>query len=930
MIDRNNFGENLSNVYIRNIEIKNLNNIEGDNSLKIKIDFCVYDYYDSKTASKYLPNSKSSKRIAFLISKSKEMTDSIKENSIKLEDYKKNRYYTIENSEIIYTNVKKLIAIPKKLNKMMGSVEFITKEQPEHLSIFSCVQSINSGDRRQKIEEGPLTVEDIFISKRINQRSHYYVYKRTNTVWPGPVHEHQGVFMVNSFHTNTTHRELEKKEFLNIKIKDLRKKSFPILKNENKKFNNENTMFSEIYYSQNNNDGVSFCFLTNIEQMFLKNNNYENILNILDEETRFQIMNNLKIKEIQLFYNTDNSNFFKKFIHSRNVENEVYGHFSAGRLEFSDNLDNLESTYSYLEKYKFKLDDEHLFKGFIKEKNVKQIKVKIIINDPMKEFINSFMSNVKNNRSNLMMLMSYLNKNNFYDKENEMTTDLFINRFNNQRFMWLTPIKTYITMLRMFNKVDFQKEFINNFSLLNPKGINKNSLNYFIEQFNEVQINLEKVFSNVINKQSYFLTKTSSRRGNNNISFLEKKYDLNFVYKAKGIDYLDNDNSVFIESYNTSQILDLLQIEKVRYNSSFDSIPFINQEKIGTLNSSTKSESYINPKTIIYKNMILDCKTPETLTEKKIETFIDKTKIRINKKAFGSLYVDIITNDNNNLNTSFDYLNNNDLDNIIDQENKDIMKNKTDNRTIKKFQKFSKKESKFKRMLINKTNLNSENNILSNKSIAQIELMPIQQKALLTREYSSEEEKNNYLSNNKNKINLLHFNPCKINFLFSFKKNSNDKKALNSSTFVTIDQSDLNNLSKPILCRLEKYISNDFDTDSNSFLDYQILNQFFIIKPDNYSEEVLSRPINDDDALIRGIVETYKRNMDEVEFLRSSYVEQNTNRTRIRPSSRQRRGPQNNNTQQRQNNNTQQRQRRPNQRITSTRRMNRGGGRSGY
>ena len=74
MIDRNNFGENLSNVYIRNIEIKNLNNIEGDNSLKIKIDFCVYDYYDSKTASKYLPNSKSSKRIAFLISKSKEKT----------------------------------------------------------------------------------------------------------------------------------------------------------------------------------------------------------------------------------------------------------------------------------------------------------------------------------------------------------------------------------------------------------------------------------------------------------------------------------------------------------------------------------------------------------------------------------------------------------------------------------------------------------------------------------------------------------------------------------------------------------------------------------------------------------------------------------------------------------------------------------------
>ena len=102
--------------------------------------------------------------------------------------------------------------------------------------------------------------------------------------------------------------------------------------------------------------------------------------------------------------------------------------------------------------------------------------------------------------------------------------------------------------------------------------------------------------------------------------------------------------------------------------------------------------------------MILDCNTPETLTEKKIETFINKTKIRIDKKAFGSLYVDVITNKNNNVNTSFDYLNNNDLDNVIDEENKDITENKTTNMTIKKFQKFSKKESKFKRMLIDKTN----------------------------------------------------------------------------------------------------------------------------------------------------------------------------------------------------------------------------------
>ena len=882
MINGDVLGENLSNVYIRNIEIKNLNNTEANRSLKIKIDFCIYDYFDSKTPSKFLTNLKTSKRIAILVSKDKQVSDYIKKMSTKLEMYRRLPSYSSEKLELIYATVDEFVSIPNKINKMKGSVEFTTKDQPDNLSIFCCVQKINSGTRKTKIEEGPITVEDIFISKKINQRSHYLLYKGTNKVWPGPVHRHQNSFMVNSFHSRTPHRHLEKKEFFNAKIKDLRKKQFPIMKDALVNSGDKNTMFSEIYFSQNNNDGVSFCFLANLEQMFLKNNNYEKPLKMLDEQTRSRIIDNLRIKQVQLFYNTSNNQYFKKFISSTNANREVYGTFSNDRLFFSDNLIDIQSTYSYFEKYQYQVNGEHLFKGFLKEKDVKQVKVKIIINDPFKEFINSFMSMVKKNKRNLMNLLVQLNKDKFYDKKNEMTTDLFVDTYNRQTFMWLNPIRNYLTMLKMFSEIDFQKEFINNFSLLNPKAVNKNSLNFFISEFNQAQINLQNYFSNIIDKQRQSISRVSSRRGNNNISFIEKSYNLNFIHKAKGISYLDYEDGSLIRTIRASEISSLIQLERSRYSTSFQLSLNLDQEKVNLINNSTKAESYLSPKKVIYKKIILDCNKIQTLTENKIKDFVDKTKIRIDKKAFGSLYVDIITNDNNNLNTSFDYLNNNDLDNIIDEENKDIIRGQISNNVIKKFNNFSKKQNSFESMLARKIESSNEDNLFSNKSLRELELMPIQQKFLLARQYNSESEKVNFISNNKNKIDLLNFSVCRINVLRNFQTNSNNEKILNSSTFTILDRLDLNNLQKPTLCRLEKYVSNDFDVETNTFFDYQIFNQFFILIPDNYQEQTQTVSINDDEVLIRDIQETYNRNMDEIEFLRSSFVRQNVNRSRVK------------------------------------------------
>jgi dsDNA-binding SOS-regulon protein len=147
---------------------------------------------------------------------------------------------------------------------------------------------------------GPIFSEIIKEDGQMKDRSSIFL-KPDNSIYVGPVHEHEGGFMEGSYHREEPHDSLTRLTVYNIKLKNYKKAQ--LTRPETSKINLNVPVFSPMYFSYSGDFKQSAMFSINIKSAILKNNEQARRLASLNSEVfdsllaQVQIMNLTVLKQ---------------------------------------------------------------------------------------------------------------------------------------------------------------------------------------------------------------------------------------------------------------------------------------------------------------------------------------------------------------------------------------------------------------------------------------------------------------------------------------------------------------------------------------------------------------------------------------------------------------------------------------------------------
>ena len=163
----------------------------------------------------------------------------------------------------------------KKLNgAYVKKVKFTVPSDTENLSIFAvCYIDTKalSGFLQLDMTGELSSYHGALVSERVLARgtavkTSTVFYKPDNTVWSGPVHQHDGMYMEGSRHTAAPHSVLRTATVQNLKLVDRRGRSFSDRQRDSIQ---NNPVISNLHLSVNNNDDLNGMFFVNMKQLLL-------------------------------------------------------------------------------------------------------------------------------------------------------------------------------------------------------------------------------------------------------------------------------------------------------------------------------------------------------------------------------------------------------------------------------------------------------------------------------------------------------------------------------------------------------------------------------------------------------------------------------------------------------------------------------------
>lgn len=165
-----------------------------------------------------------------------------------------------------------------------------------HLNIYSFCFI----DKVQVLEEygfsmsqdyyGPIKSESVLNNSNIVANTNVFT-QDNGQYWPGPVHQHNGRYMIGSYHTQTPHANLSRLTIPNAKIKDFR---------GTKKTNSQTTdssanFLSDLIVSYSSNTDINAMFMLNLKTLLKNHTKYGSFLNRASSGVVTQILGNFKI-----------------------------------------------------------------------------------------------------------------------------------------------------------------------------------------------------------------------------------------------------------------------------------------------------------------------------------------------------------------------------------------------------------------------------------------------------------------------------------------------------------------------------------------------------------------------------------------------------------------------------------------------------------
>jgi hypothetical protein len=137
---------------------------------------------------------------------------------------------------------------------------------------------------------GPIKSEKVLSNSNIAANTNVFV-QDNGEYWPGPVHQHNGKYMVGSYHTAAPHSNLTRLTIANPKIKDFR--GTKKVKNEAK--GSALNFIGDLVVSYSSDTDINAMFMLNVKTLLKNHTKYGSFLNRASSGVVSRILQNFKI-----------------------------------------------------------------------------------------------------------------------------------------------------------------------------------------------------------------------------------------------------------------------------------------------------------------------------------------------------------------------------------------------------------------------------------------------------------------------------------------------------------------------------------------------------------------------------------------------------------------------------------------------------------
>lgn len=371
---------------------------------------------------------------------------------------------------------------------------------------------------------GPIKSEKIIENFEISNRSTVFLLP-DSTPWSGPVHQHDGIYMVGSQHVDRFHPTLRTQSVKNFKIKNLTKK----LKVRESIEPKRGSYFSDLYMSSNDRTNYSGMFSVNILKVLLtetKNGRFLrkstnavlseilakfSIKGFYVQRERVRLDKRMKTKEVverhNISYSSDNLGVLRNL--TRVLKNN-YRDVSLTELPSSSTERNMDPQKIYAEEINEDNTVSQVKEIFLGNRGLRSFsfsdyslsnqtlgkyryKVKIDFVDPTIEFANSMAGKIERDLSGLKNYFEFKSRRMNYDYVNNRSkidqytaTDLDVICNNYVKYY------SYIyntTALERANMIE------QSYSLLSPKNSTIADTKKFLEKYKNLK---QEIFKDLV------------------------------------------------------------------------------------------------------------------------------------------------------------------------------------------------------------------------------------------------------------------------------------------------------------------------------------------------------------------------------------------------------------------------------------------------
>lgn len=904
-MNRNLIGnENLPNLYISQVSVSDTSSQAANVGTKVKIEFMFNNSLGANRRPMFdYSSGREPVEIIMLC-----VYDTYTFNAL-LNTRTEREQQEVIREQISNGNVRQhTVALPPlKMNDLMvGKITptYIRKE----ITLNANVNNLQVLAKFQKgNKHGPVVSEAILQNGIVVKESFILKIKNTNQIWTGPIHEHNGVLMGGSFHTEEPHPTLVKVKSENYKIKDLRQLKEPISAEDNISglIQTENNFFSEVKHSQAENGAVNFMFSINTKEMLINSSKYSSILKQYSEQIFSSVARQATIKSLYIYF-TDAHGKTRYAIDTRQDNNtamstKVYKDSLTKTPRKTSSPLPSESIYSIIEEVKFSNDRNiRTFRCQLHEKNVSSLKVVVEIKDPFETYLYKMLQEAKKQNNQIKTYSALLKRRDVFDRNTgRFKQRRLADKYDNRIDYWYRPVDAYMKINCLVNKMTSQQnsdEAIKAFESIAPRSCTPSSVDNFVDKFSRVLNLFISKYSLRANTQRS-TTPSGGNNGRHKRHTFKKQYNIHYKHNNRAFSCFEYDDENFqVPIFTADQFQAVLINEGQKFSSTtsrYEQARGVSTEVVESANSDEYERHFLTPlrlqnfsNTFVFSDISMT--TEDSISSFSDISILDSLDL---KSLFGkNISVRVYEEEESSTQDTSEILgptsNFQSLPNLFSRQ---VSSTSVPLALLRGMG--SQENGNYS--LFNKLDLSTNNNFLSGKTVDSASRIPLQHKFLSNKAkmsslFSSIE---NFINNKPHLNELAFFNIQKIIFESRYQKDSNNRIILGKTIKQEMSETSLQNINKPIICHLASYEDQQLYKKNNFLNDYAKMNSFFVVVPNSYISEI---PIESVSFLHSAVLsDAYRKyastSLYETQYLRNSANREHQERERSMPRTQTRR-----------------------------------------